>query len=78
MNVEQMDLQQIVEQFEAVDHTVEFTHNGSQWVCHATYVGEMPFEDPVTTKHGATKMAAARVAMDKVRANKPELWADRQ
>ncbi len=84
MSVEQMDLQQIVEEFGTVEHKVEFTkveltQNGSQWECRATYVGNIEeYNGSVTSAYDYTKLAAARAALVKARANKPELWADLQ
>ncbi len=41
MTVGQIDLQQIEQEFEAVDHKVKFHQNGSQWECRAKYVGHI-------------------------------------
>ena len=85
MSVEQMDLQQIVEEFGAVEHKVEFTKKvlfpvkGSQWKCLAMYIGDIEeYKGSVTSGYGDTELAAAQDARDKVRLNKPELFADRQ
>ena len=85
MTVKQIALQQIVKEFEGADHKVEFTKKvrftgkGSLWECCATYVGNIEeYKGSVTSGYGDTELAAARAALDKARANKPELWADRQ
>ena len=79
MTVKQMDLQQMEQELEAVDHKVKYQHNGSQWECVATYFGNIDeYRDKVTSGIGATKEAAAKAALDKVRLNKPELFACRQ
>ncbi len=85
MDVEQMALQQIMEEFGAVEHKVEFTKKvwftvkGSLWECCATYVGNIEeYKGSVTSGYGDTELAAARAALDKAQANKPELFADRQ
>ncbi len=79
MTVNQIDLQQILHEFEGADHKVEFTKKGSTWDCCATYVGNIDeYKGSVTSGYGGTELAASRAALVKARANKPELWADRQ
>ena len=78
MTVEQIDLQQIVQEFKAVDHKVKFTKNGSQWECYATYVGNIEeYKGSVTKGYGATEEAAANTAKNMIRRNKPQLFACR-
>ncbi len=79
MTVKQIALQQIVKEFEGADHKVEFTKKGSTWDCCATYVGNIEeYKGSVTSGYGGTELAAARAALVKARANKPELFADRK
>ena len=85
MDVEQMALQQIMEEFGAVEHKVEFTKKvrftgkGSLWECCATYVGNIEeYKGSVTKGYGATEEAAGQQALDKAKINKPGLFADRQ
>ncbi len=79
MTVEQIDLQQFGQEFEAVDHEVKYQQNGSQWECRARYVGNIEeYKGTVTNGDGETKEAAARDALDKIRLNKPEISNNRQ
>ena len=79
MTVGEIDLQQIEQEFETVDHKVKYQQNGSQWECRAKYVGNMEeYKGTVTNGDGETKLAAARDALDKVRRNEPELSNNRQ
>ena len=74
MTVKQIDLAQIEQELKARDHEVKFTQKGSQWECHATYVGNMKqYKDTVTIKQRDTKLEAAQAALDHIRLNKPEL-----
>ncbi len=77
MTAGQNDLRQIEQEFKAVDHEVKFTQKGSRWECRATYVGNIKeYKLTVTTKQGDTKLEAAQATLIKLRANKPELFAD--
>ena len=79
MTVKQIDLAQIEQELKSTDHVVEFTPKGSRWECRATYVGNIKeYKLTVTTKLGDTKLEAAQAALDKLRANEPELFADRK
>ena len=79
MTVKQIDLAQIEQELKAVDHEVKFTQKGSEWQCRATYVGNIKeYKDTVTTIYRDTKLEAAQAAMDHIRLNKPELFADRK
>ncbi len=78
MTVKQIDFAQIEQELKARGFIVEFTPKGSRWECRATYVGNIKqYKDAVTTKQRDTKLEAAQAVLDKLRANEPDLFADR-
>ncbi len=79
MTVKQIDLAQIEQELKTKRFEVKFTQKGSRWECRATYVGNIKqYKDTVTTKQRDTKLEAAQAVLDKLRLNKPEIFADRK